>query len=415
MDLTDVHYGTATLVREYEPLPTSDPLHGVTFDHGRLVLASGDCLFRIAPDTGRIIDQLETFPDTGGLAHDGHYFWQHRAGGIQKLDARTGFVAQSLTLDLGETTGLECLERDLLLIHAEGRRLARIRVAYHALSTEAVVTSDMATEQSLRGLTWAGGELWSATGDGLVRIDPTSARILAHMKLAGIRVTDLAADAAGHFWCVDGHSRTLRQFACPGWTAGEDRSPRKHDQARPSSLVVDVTTREPRVEVTSHESPASVAGAPFARILVPIDFSPTSRRALATALLLQDHLRSEVHLLHLAQMGENDAFLAGVGGGGVPPGELAADARDRLLRFVEHLFPGRASGVVIHAQAETTVVQGIEKATAEIHPTLLILCASPRHGLLRTHVEHIIRDIHTTVTVLCLTAEPNVSPARSGG
>jgi nucleotide-binding universal stress UspA family protein len=408
MDPTEtVHSDTGTLVREYEPLPTSEPLHGVTFDHGRLVLASGLYLFRIKPETGRIIDQLETFPATGGLAHDGRYFWQPCAGGIQKLDARTGFVARSLALDLKGTTGLECLERDVLVLHAEGRCFARIRVEDHALSTEAVVVSDIATDEQLRGLTWAGGELWSATAHGLVRIDPASARILARLELSGVEVSDLAADAVGHFWCVDGRSRILRRFACPSWTAGGARSPRQHDQARPSSLVVDATTRQLRAEVPSRESPVAVAGQTFARILVPIDFSPSSRRALATALLLQDHLRSEVHLLHLAETGDNDEFLAGVGGGNVPPGELAADARDRLRRFVEHLFPGRVAGIVTHAQTGTTVAQAIEKATAEIHPTLVLLCGSPHRSLLRTHVERIMRNIHAQVTVLCLATELN--------
>src|SRR5580698_7509072 len=97
--------------------------------------------------------------------------------------------------------------------------------------------------------------------------------------------------------------------------------------------------------LTATDSPVSAAASTFTRILVPIDFSPASKRALATALLLGRGMGSEVHLFHLAEQGENDQFLAGIGGDPVAPTDLIEDAKGRLYRFVENLFPGRGRDV----------------------------------------------------------------------
>ena len=155
------------------------------------------------------------------------------------------------------------------------------------------------------------------------------------------------------------------------------------------------------VPVATTETPAAVAAATFARILVPVDFDDTSRRALATwPSSLQDGLGSEVHLFHLVQHGANDEFLAGTGGAALPPGELVEAARSHLLRYVEDQFPGRADDVEVHAHFGTEVVGGIERAVTEVGATLVILTGAPRQSIFRTQVEKIARDLHGGVMVL---------------
>jgi hypothetical protein len=194
-------------VREDVLDEVADFIHGATFDGRRLVLAAGYRLFRIAPDSGRVVDQAETFPDRGGLAYDGRHLWQHSEDRIEQLDTRTWSVLKSLSPPLGEITGLECIGHDLLVLHAAGRRLARVE------TLDATSVADVEVSAPLRGLAWVGLELWSSTGGSLCRIDPASGQVVAQLALpAKIEVCDLAADDEGHVWCVDGRSRALRAF-----------------------------------------------------------------------------------------------------------------------------------------------------------------------------------------------------------
>ena len=56
----------AQLVREHVIPGIDDPAVGITFDGRQLVVAAGYRLFRLLPESGRIVDQLETFPIAGG-------------------------------------------------------------------------------------------------------------------------------------------------------------------------------------------------------------------------------------------------------------------------------------------------------------------------------------------------------------
>ena len=396
--LTDVRDEVARLLLEYEAEGSADVLHGVTFRDGRLVVAGGRYLVYVVPGTGRLVDDFETSPAAAGLSYDGRNIWQYGGDALQQLDARTGLVLRSLKPNLEGVTGLECHEDDLLILHASGRLLSRIHLKEHALSNEAVVIAEAVTTAPLRGLTWEGGELWSSTAGALVRIDPVTARVLKRLALpAGIQVSDLAADTEGRLFCVDGHDRKVRGFAWPGWAEGE-RPP----QAPRSSRVVDVAMRE-RQEPAEQRSPASVAGSMFDRILVPIDFSETSRRALATALLMQDRLGSQIDLFHLAEQSANAAFLAG-SGAHITVSDVADDARGRLARFVDNVFPGRAAGVRIHVEVGADLVEAIERAVREAGATLVLLPAGSRHTLLRNHVEKVVRKVDAAVMLLPLEA-----------
>lgn len=198
----------ARLVREHVVEEIDDVIHSATFDGRRLVVAASYRLLRLLPGSGRVVDQLETFPDRGGLAYDGRDLWQHSEGQLQHLNSRTGFVLRSISPQLGEIAALECIGDDLLVLHAAGRAMARVE------TLDATAVANIEVDAPLRGLAWVGRALWSSTAGELCRIDPASGRILAHVALPpGIEVTDLAGDAEGLIWCVDGQSRRLRGFA----------------------------------------------------------------------------------------------------------------------------------------------------------------------------------------------------------
>ncbi len=198
----------ARLVFEYEINALDEVIHGVTFDGRRLVLAAGYRIARLMPDGGRVVDQLETFPERGGLAYDGRHLWQHSEGNLQQLDPRTGFVLRSISPRLGEITGLECIGNDVLVLHQAGAALARVET----LNATSIADFDLPTP--LQGLARIGRELWSSTGSELCRLDPGSGKILGRVGLpSGIAACDLAGDAENRVWCVDGKSRRLRAFA----------------------------------------------------------------------------------------------------------------------------------------------------------------------------------------------------------
>ncbi len=201
------------VIRDWELTELDGAVHGITFYGRWLVVASGACLLRVVPDTGRVVDRLETHPDPGGVTYDGRHFWQHSEGRLQKVDPRTGFVLKSIAPGLGEIAGLAGLGDDLLVLHAGGRALARVETLNATSLANAAVDEAF---PPLRGLAWAAGELWSSAGGALCRVDHASARALARFALpAGVEAIDLTADAEGRLWTVDGVTRQVRAVARP--------------------------------------------------------------------------------------------------------------------------------------------------------------------------------------------------------
>lgn len=144
----------------------------------------------------------------------------------------------------------------------------------------------------------------------------------------------------------------------------------------------------------------------FQRILVPVNFSLGSRRALATALTLRERHGSEVHLFHLAEPGENERFLAGVGGDAPMAGQgLIADAEQRLRRFVDNTFPGKSGEVAVRAHGGIDVVTALRKAAFETKATLVVLGARQRQTVFRTTLEKALRELDTPVMIVWAPAE----------
>jgi nucleotide-binding universal stress UspA family protein len=142
------------------------------------------------------------------------------------------------------------------------------------------------------------------------------------------------------------------------------------------------------------------AKAVFERVLVPVDFSEGSRRALATALELKRRFGSEVHLFRLTESSENDQFLAGTGAEAVSPRTLIEAAEERLRRFVDNVLPGRSGDVITHAQVGVDVVHGIARSARRIHTTLVLLAEEPRQALFRTQLEKLVKELDSAVMIL---------------
>jgi nucleotide-binding universal stress UspA family protein len=148
------------------------------------------------------------------------------------------------------------------------------------------------------------------------------------------------------------------------------------------------------------ETAARNAEAVFQRILVPIDLSEGSRRALVTALALKRSFGSEVHLFRLTESTANDEFLGGIGGNHQTSNELVESAEARLLRFAENVIPGSSRDVIAHAQVGVDVVHGVGRSAKRVGATLVILAQEPKETLFRSAVEKIARDLDSAVMIL---------------
>jgi nucleotide-binding universal stress UspA family protein len=139
---------------------------------------------------------------------------------------------------------------------------------------------------------------------------------------------------------------------------------------------------------------ASKTKALFARILVPVDFSSGSERAVATALSLRRSFGSEVHLFHLAEPSKSEHL--------TPDGELGAfivNAESRLLRFVESTFPEYGGRIAVHGSVGFDLVESITRAARAVGATLVLLAARPKHSLFRNQIEKTLRNVDCAVLV----------------
>lgn len=143
----------------------------------------------------------------------------------------------------------------------------------------------------------------------------------------------------------------------------------------------------------SRESQPIDTSAMFRRILVPIDFTGASKSALATALELQRRFGSEVCLFHMAELGANDEFLAGVGGQKETGGELSEQAMGRMQRFVENVFPGSSSLLTYRSKVETDLARAIDDATTAFKATLVVLGTDVKSTLFRRASEKITQQV----------------------
>jgi nucleotide-binding universal stress UspA family protein len=145
--------------------------------------------------------------------------------------------------------------------------------------------------------------------------------------------------------------------------------------------------------------------APFARLLVPIDFSSAARAALKTALDIADRWGSQVILFNAPGEDNNDEFMNATG---VPWGrdDIMSDAREHLLSFADTVAPGSTARVAIDVDRDDNPVRAVVNACARHAPSMVVLGVHPEHRrrLLRTHHERIVHRL--SCAVLLVPGEP---------
>lgn len=147
---------------------------------------------------------------------------------------------------------------------------------------------------------------------------------------------------------------------------------------------------------------------PWRRILVPIDFSHTSVRALRVAVpLARDH-RARLFLLSVVEPAVFTAGMESVAMA-VPDSAIAKEARDNLLRIAKRLIPAevRVTVVVDRGRAFDVVTRVAKKQKIG----LIVLTTHGRTGLgrflLGSTAEQIVRHARCPVFVARATMRNN--------
>jgi len=140
-------------------------------------------------------------------------------------------------------------------------------------------------------------------------------------------------------------------------------------------------------------------GAMFLRILVPVDFSPESRRALGLACVFRQNFGSEIHVFHLTAFGVNDDYIRGLG---QPWSEadIREESKEQLRMFGESICRGLPC-IYHESIVGDDVVRGISEAVDKCDATLVILpVVHPGKRLLPSRSEKIARAVKLPVLFL---------------
>jgi nucleotide-binding universal stress UspA family protein len=153
---------------------------------------------------------------------------------------------------------------------------------------------------------------------------------------------------------------------------------------------------------SSTATPEPVAtGAPFDRLLVPVDFTSASRAAFRLAMRIAERWGSEVILFNAAGPDGNDEFMRYTG---VPWGkhDVVSETDDHLRRFADEVVPGSAARVRLDAAREDNSVRAVAQACARHNPTLVVLGTHwhDRRRLLRSRAERIVRQLACPVVLV---------------
>lgn len=161
------------------------------------------------------------------------------------------------------------------------------------------------------------------------------------------------------------------------------------------------TKRAPKKRHQDDEDP--IVHAQLKRILVPLDFSPPSLRALRFAREWAARFGSEICLLHVIEpmntygiLGTEPIVMA------LPPMDFHQDARAELERIVQQEFPDAAK-VSVHLR-DGAAYDEIANAARDLGADLIVIATHGRGGLSRTFMgstaERVVR--HATCPVLTL-------------
>jgi len=201
---------TLELQREYGPLVTTGSIHGLAWDGQRVWFASSEGLKALDPISGAIVQTFVMGADAG-TAFDGRHLYQLVEDRIAKVDPDTGAVLATIPAPgQGCDSGLTWAEGSLWVGQYRERRIVQIDP-----QTGAVLRT-IHSDRFVTGVSWAGGELWHATGeDGksdVRRVDPASGEVLErHDAPPGTFISGLTTDGDG-FYAGGASSRMIRKL-----------------------------------------------------------------------------------------------------------------------------------------------------------------------------------------------------------
>jgi nucleotide-binding universal stress UspA family protein len=135
----------------------------------------------------------------------------------------------------------------------------------------------------------------------------------------------------------------------------------------------------------------------FERILVPIDFSAESRRALITACETRKQFDSVIHVFVQTNF-EPSSALRGLG---IEFGKEDAVASAR--RCLDYLGQSICNGMhclIENASFGDDVVKGVVDAASKTHATLVIMGLHQNHTLFRSRAEKIMRLLDIPVLLI---------------
>ncbi len=147
------------------------------------------------------------------------------------------------------------------------------------------------------------------------------------------------------------------------------------------------------------QAPSGDTAALFRRVLVPVDFSMLSHRAVFAALDFRRLFGATVCVYNVTHEGETAQFLAGLGRP-TTSGDLVSNGTVALQHFVENIAPGQSGAVEYGVRIADDCVDCIRDKASAWDATMLILSCEPHNALLRTHSEKIINSISIPVLLL---------------
>jgi glutamine cyclotransferase len=213
---------TAEIVREYGPFPSTDHVHGVTYDGENVWFASGDKLNAFNPASGKAVRSIDVAAHAG-TAFDGRHLFQIAADRIQKIDPKSGQVLATIPAPGGGgDSGLAWAEGSLWVGNYRGRKI-------HQIDPEnGAILRTIESNRFVTGVTWVDGDLWHATLEGdesdLRHIDPRTGEVLEKLEMPqGVFISGLESDGGDQFFCGGGKTGKVRVVRRPRRGAQADR------------------------------------------------------------------------------------------------------------------------------------------------------------------------------------------------
>lgn len=150
---------------------------------------------------------------------------------------------------------------------------------------------------------------------------------------------------------------------------------------------------------SSVDATITTAGDVFRRLIVPIDYTMDSHRALGVALDLQRTHGSAVSLFHAEQSSGSDEWLGGIGSPSVG-GDWIAEAKERLGRFIDNVAPRAAGHVELLASIGGDPVHELRRVAQAWNATMVVASAEVFAGLLRSPAERLIHGFGVPTLII---------------